>query len=904
MKYTDNQYKAIHTLDKNLLITACAGSGKTEVISQRIVEIIKSGVNPSEIIAFTYTEKAASELQARVLKKCKEQLPEQTGIAEMYVGTIHSWCLKILQDSMYKYQKYGVLDEIKLKLFIDKYFKESGMTDLNFERFKDTGHFTSLISALRESETLENIDESYIEALRKYESLLHRHYYFDFSMIMTQLIEEARNDENLYQKLKDSTKYLIVDEYQDVNPIQEEIVKLFDEMNCNLCVVGDDDQTIFQWRGSDVNYIQGFQNRYDNVEYIKLEDNFRCSKGIIDVALNCITNNTKRLEKSMNARGHQDYERGDILFNQYEDIGSENQAIVDSINNLIGVEFKDKLETKSRGLDYGDMVILVRKWKKAKPIMEALSDANIPFIVTGVNELFNRPEIQSAKAIFSYLQGEIDSTILELYWQGLSSKINTSDLREAIAYLDKKIPHRDTYYEAFNIQDIYMTFIEKAGISEDVFENDEDNSLGYNSEEIVFYNLGMFSQIINDFETIYFKTDPQWKLSSFMNFLKYSAENYYPEGWLNNTFKTPNAVQIMTIFQSKGLEFPVVFIPGLNRNYLPSSKPTGKNATILKSILSLPIRDVERYATGTEDERRLLYVAITRAKKFLLISRSPDGRMQGKESEFCQEIRQSEYLFTSKGRDYSERNKTTPQYLGELANISLNFTLLKAFFDCPYSFKFWSFYGFQNPLGARIGYGSAIHRSLMEMHREAIEGNVLDKSEIPELVDRHTNFPYALPVVEGDMTKRAIKSVEVYHDKNQDEFPTIEYAEKDIQLDLGDGIIVNGQMDLIKRKKLDGTEERVIIDFKSTEDAQAYNATIDQLQLYALGYKELTGDNADFLEIYNLDKNDSHKNELTANDLDDMKNRIIDAANKIRNNELEHTCNDPKCVCRFKSKRN
>ncbi|MHA7844455.1 MAG: ATP-dependent DNA helicase [Winogradskyella sp.] len=904
MKYTDNQYKAIHTLDKNLLITACAGSGKTEVISQRIVEIIKSGVNPSQIIAFTYTEKAASELQARVLKKCKEQLPEQTGIAEMYVGTIHSWCLKILQDSMYKYQKYGVLDEIKLKLFIDKYFKESGMTDLNFERFKDTGHFTSLISALRESETLENIDESYIEALRKYESLLHRHYYFDFSMIMTQLIEEARNDENLYQKLKDSTKYLIVDEYQDVNPIQEEIVKLFDEMNCNLCVVGDDDQTIFQWRGSDVNYIQGFQNRYDNVEYIKLEDNFRCSKGIIDVALNCITNNTKRLEKSMNASGHQDYERGDILFNQYEDIGSENQAIVDSINNLIGVEFKDKLETKSRGLDYGDMVILVRKWKKAKPIMEALSDANIPFIVTGVNELFNRPEIQSAKAIFSYLQGEIDSTILELYWQGLSSKINSSDLREAIAYLDKKIPHRDTYYEAFNIQDIYMTFIEKAGISEDVFENDEDNSLGYNSEEIVFYNLGMFSQIINDFETIYFKTDPQWKLSSFMNFLKYSAENYYPEGWLNNTFKTPNAVQIMTIFQSKGLEFPVVFIPGLNRNYLPSSKPTGKNATILKSILSLPIRDVERYATGTEDERRLLYVAITRAKKFLLISRSPDGRMQGKESEFCQEIRQSEYLFTSKGRDYSERNKTTPQYLGELANISLNFTLLKAFFDCPYSFKFWSFYGFQNPLGARIGYGSAIHRSLMEMHREAIEGNVLDKSEIPELVDRHTNFPYALPVVEGDMTKRAIKSVEVYHDKNQDEFPTIEYAEKDIQLDLGDGIIVNGQMDLIKRKKLDGTEERVIIDFKSTEDAQAYNATIDQLQLYALGYKELTGDNADFLEIYNLDKNDSHKNELTANDLDDMKNRIIDAANKIRNNELEHTCNDPKCVCRFKSKRN
>jgi DNA helicase-2/ATP-dependent DNA helicase PcrA len=903
MRYTDNQRRAIKTFDKNLLITACAGSGKTEVISQRIIEIIGSGVIPSEIIAFTYTEKAASELQARVLKKCREQLPEQTGIAEMYVGTIHSWCLKRLQGSMYEYQKYGVLDEIKLKLFIDKHFSESGMTDLNFERFKDTGHFISLISALRESETLHDVDENYIQALQKYEALLNKYYFFDFSMIMTQLIKEARGEKDLYYKLKESTKYLIVDEYQDVNPIQEEIVKLFYEMGCNLCVVGDDDQTIFQWRGSDVNYIQGFQDRYNNVEYIRLEDNFRCSKGVIDVALKCITNNTKRLDKSMNAKGHQVYERGDILFNQYDDVESENQAIVHSINNLVGVEFKDKSESDPRGLDYGDMVVLVRKWKKAKPIMEALSEANIPFIVTGVNELFNRPEIQSSKAIFSYLQGEIDSTILELHWQDLSSKIDANDLRDAIRYLDKKVPTKDTYYEAFNIQDIYLTFIEKAGICEEIFESENDSSLGYNSQEIVFYNLGMFSQIINDFESIYFKTAPIWKLSSFMNFLKYSAEDYYPEGWLNNTFKTPNAVQIMTIFQAKGLEFPVVFVPGLNKNYLPSSKPTGKNAVILKSILSLPIKGVERYATGTEDERRLLYVAITRAKKFLIVSRAPDGRMQGKESQFCQEIRQSEYLFTSKNKDYSERQKTTPKYLGELANISLNFTLLKAFFDCPYSFKFWSFYGFQQPLGARIGYGSAIHRSLMEMHREAILGNVIDKSAIPGLVDRHSNFPYALPIVVEDMTNRAIKSVEVYHDKNQKEFPTIEYAEKDIQLDLGDGIIVNGQMDLIKRKKLDGTEERIIIDFKSTEDAQAYNASIDQLQLYALGYKELTGENADFLEIYNLDKNDSHKNELTVSDLDIMKNRIIEAANKIRNNELDHTCNDPNCVCRFKSKR-
>ncbi|MDD1523791.1 ATP-dependent helicase [Riemerella anatipestifer] len=905
MNYTENQLKAISTVDKNLQIIACAGSGKTQVISQRIVNIIKSGVKPSEILAFTYTEKAAAELQARVLKLCKENLPEQKGIAEMYVGTIHSWCLKTLQNNKYHYQKYSVLDEVKLKLFLDKNFKHTGMTELNLDRFKDTGHYISLISALRESETLEDIEESFTQALMKYNELLHKNYYFDFSMIMTELIKEVKNDNALYNTLKNEIKYLIVDEYQDVNPIQEEIVKLFNEMGANICVVGDDDQTIFQWRGSDVSYIQTFKDRYHNVEYIRLEDNFRCSKGVIDVALNCITHNTKRLDKSMNALGHQVYERGDILLNQYDNVEDENSAIVNHINNLLGVQFIDKAGVEPRGLDYGDMVILVRKWKKAQPIIEALSNANIPFIVTGVNELFSRPEIQASKAIFQYIKGDIDETILELHWLGLNNHISKEEFNRSLSYLNTKIPNDKTYYEALNLQDIFMTFLEKLGICEEIFITQEtENALGYNSEEIIFYNLGMFSQIINDFETIYFKTDPTYKLSSFMSFLQYSAEGYYPEGWLNNTYKTPNAVRIMTIFQSKGLEFPVVFIPGLNNNYLPSSKPTGKNSRILKSILKLPIKDVARYATGEEDERRLFYVGITRAKKFLLLSRSPDGKLQGKESKFLSEIRKSQYLFSAKDRDYKERSILEPQYNGEFANISLNFSLLKSYFDCPYSFKFWSFYGFQSPLGARIGYGSAIHRSLMEIHREAIKGNIIPRENISTLVDSHSNFPYAISVVQEDMTKKAIHAVGVYYDKNLQEFPTIEYAEKDIQIDLGDGIIVNGQMDLIKRKHLDGTEEKIIIDFKSTEDAQAYNATIDQLQLYALGYKELTGENADFLEIYNMDKNDSNKTELSVKELDSMKNKIITAANAIRNNELNDTCNDPKCVCRFKNKRN
>lgn len=904
MKYTPTQQKAISILDRNLQIIACAGSGKTQVISQRIVNIIKSGVLPSKIIAFTYTEKAAAELQARILKLCHEQIPGQTGIAEMYVGTIHAWCMNALQEYKYEFQKFSVLDEIKLKLFVDKNYKWIGMEDLNMEKFKDTGHFIQLMGVVRESEFEDSVNppQDIMDALEKYESILLDNCYLDFTMIMTKVVEFMDRDEGFRKKLHERVGYLIVDEYQDVNPVQEEIIKRIYQLGANICVVGDDDQTIFQWRGSDVKYIQEFRSRYDNVEYIPLEDNFRSSNAVVDVALRCITNNIRRLPKEMKARGFQVYDRGDILYNQFNSVEEENAFIVSSINNMMGVTFQDKDGSEPRGLDYSDFVILIRKWKKAHAIIEALQEANIPFIVTGVNNLFQRLEVLAAQAIFEFLHGIIDNNVLKHYWQELSSKIEIVSLDNAIENLKRKKPNDKTYYERFNIQEIYMDFLEDVGITEDLFEDGTGQSnSGYQNEEIIFYNLGVFSQIIRDFETVYFMTNPTYKLLTFLNFLRYSADGYYPEGWLNNSYKTPNAVQIMTVYQAKGLEFPVVFIPGLNKNYLPTSQPTGKQ--VWHFLDRTLIKGVDRYFPHEEDERRLMYVAITRSKKFLLISRAPDGKQQGRESVFGTEVRRSDYVFSNARRDYQERQKGEPKSSVETSNISLNFSLLKAFFDCPYSFKFWTFYGFQPPLGARIGYGSAIHNSLMELHREFLDGHQIPKEAIPDLLERHANFPYATNTVTQDMMERANRALEIYYDKNEKEFIEIEFAEKEIQIDLGEGILVNGKMDLIKKKNLDGTVEKTIIDFKSTEDAQAYHATIDQLQLYALGYKELTGENADFLQIYNLDTNDAYKNELTVSDLDNMKEKIIHAANEIRNNHLDGVCSKPGCVCRFKSKR-
>lgn len=897
--YTKEQTEAINTIEKNLQIIACAGSGKTQVISERIINILKKGTPPSKIIAFTYTEKAAGELKARVLKLCREQFPELKGLAEMYIGTIHAWCLNTLRNHKYEYQKFSVLDEIKLKLFVDRKFKDIGMKLLNMERFKNTGHFIQLMGILREAEFIDvdKVPKKLFDALTEYESILRKNCYLDFTMIMSEMYKYLDSDVSFQNKIKNNLGYLVVDEYQDVNPIQEKIVRKLYELGANVCVVGDDDQTIFQWRGSHIEYIQKFSDRYKNVKEIILKDNFRSSNSIVDVALKCITNNKKRILKKMESKGHQVYERGDIIYNQFNSVNEENESVINTIQNLRGVKFCDK-QGLERGLDYSDFVILIRKWKKADAIIGDLEKAKIPFIVTGVNNLFLTPEVAAAKAIFDFLDRTIDSDVLIHHWTSLSGKIQKNKLEDTVKYLEKKRPYEKMYYESFILQDIFWEFLDLAGIREDVFTDSGNEVAGFNSEEVVFYNLGMFSQIINDFETIYFNYSPQIKLKTFLNFLKYSADDYYPEGWQNNTYKTPNAVQIMTIYQAKGLEFPVVFIPGLNKNYLPTSQPTGTQ--VWHFIDRSLIKDSERYFPTTEDERRLMYVAITRSKKFLIVSRAPDGRQQGKESVFGEEIRRSDYLLSSKDRNYSERKKIKPESNTDLSNISLNFTLLKDFFDCPYKFKFYSFYGFRNPLGARIGFGASIHNTLMEIHREFLSGLNIKRNELPEILGKHINYPYALPEIIKEMTSKANKSVEIYYDENASTFKEIEFAEKEIQLDLGDGIIVNGKMDLIKRKMLDGTIEKTIIDFKSTEDAQAYSASIDQLQLYALGYHALTGENADILELYNLDKNEKHRNELTVKDLSKMKDKIVKAANDIRNNNVNETCGDPKCPCKLK----
>jgi len=909
----DSNYdKTIKTESHNLRVIACAGSGKTTFVARRISFLLESGYKPENIIAFTYTERAAAELNNKIVSelKGKDIFNDLKGFANMFIGTIHGWCLKALMDNEIGYQKYNVLDDIKLRLFVDKNFKKIGMSEIykidnqnmKMKIFTDTERFIQLMNVIRESDLQKVLPANIDKAKNKYERLLHENSYFDFTMIMQQALERLKaNQSDLKNQLKKNLKFLIVDEFQDVNPIQNNLIKcLHESTECNVTVVGDDDQNIFHWRGSDNKFLKNFETDYSKIRPVRLftlDKNFRSSKGITGLASSFINKNKKRIEKEMISAERQDFIRDeDILYNEFSSLGDENNEIVRRIKMLRGVAFEK--DGEKRGIDYSDFCILLRTWKKSAEIVNTLEQHGIPYITAGVNELFDTNEVVASTNIFHYLNGKKTDEQLKQSWLDIpNNKISPDKLNTAISNLENWKPEKFQKHRKkvgwgdFRIQEIFWEFLKDAEIVEEAFikEGFEESKI---QAEIIFYNLGKFSQVINDYESIYLASaPPSFYLFSFLNFVKYAAVGYYPEGWMNNPYKTPNAVQIMTIHQSKGLEFPVVFIPGLNKNYFPIKKQGGLK--VWHFIEEGVIKDQQRYEPSDddriEDERRLLYVAITRSQKFLFISRAPENnRLYKERSAFSNELVSD---FISQPRTlikFNSRERFEPKPKTEDISISLNFSVLKDFFDCNYRFKLITMYGFCFPLNQRMGMGKSLHDTLMAIHKKVSEGEIVNQESIKKLAFSQSHFPYIGESPRLDIMKDNVaeKSVE-YFRKNNKDLRNIEFIEQDIKLNIDENIYVSGRIDLIKSRTYEGKSETTIMEFKSNDAVQSENITLNQLNLYALGYKELVGKNADYIQIYDVEKNTpEHRSPVESELLKHTENSIRIAVKKIRSQSL------------------
>lgn len=877
---SNKQIEAVNTIDEDIEIIACAGAGKTGVVTRRIINILdqKKDILPENIVAFTFTEKAAKELKARIYKYGEEVLGHTNGFANMYVGTIHGFCLKMLQEYIPEFQKFTVLNEIRSKLFIEKNYDTCGMQDLGLQKYRETNLFYKVIGLLNENLFEQNNwDEITRNAVQKYKSAFYDKKYFDYSLIMQEMLYQLENNTEFAKIILNKIKYLTVDEYQDTNPIQERLVQFIKKGGCNLCIVGDDDQTIYEFRGSDSSNILTFKERYNIQKYIVLDKDYRSSEAIIDIASRVIRNNTNRLPKKMQSGNLIKVEEGDTTYKEFEDIEQECEFVANRIKELHSV-----------GVKYSEIAILLRKHKFGSFFAEAFKKYDIPFIIEGVNELFNTPECVAARGIYEYINGDIDMTTLFKLWKSIDYKLDEKEIADAIGMLSQINMKDKIFYGDFCLQQVYHGFLRKISIVDD-----PNNT----SAEIILYNLGKFSQVIDDFETIYYSTPPKNELSNFCNFLKYSATSAYPEGYLANTYIRPDAVNVMTVHQSKGLEFTAVFIPQLNKNNFPIKKMGGKGIwhVIDKSYIPNSGRIAGDYEDERiEGERKLFYVGITRAKKYLFLTRAPFNNTEKKVSPFLIEAKNSPYMI-SYDSEMKYTSDNLPQMSAEPAPINLNFSILQDYFECAYRFKLSMFYGFVQPIVPALGYGKAMHEIVQNIHRKYLSGEKLTEDDVHAIVDTSFYLPYANPKLEASMRSGADETAVRYFNDNEADFKNISMAEADIELDMGDGIKVNGRIDLVKRREISGEIKTYIIDFKTKNRDVTECVNAEQLKIYALGYMKLTGEKADYLEIYNLDNAESDKQRVTDSLLKDVGNDIREAAGKIRANDLPRKCSKEKC---------
>ena len=760
-------------------------------------------------------------------------------------------------------------------------------------RWVDTNSYLSALAVLRE----DNIDNqklddcSVADGLDMYRSEMAEDSYFDFSGMLESAFLELSNNHGLRARIQERVKYVVVDEYQDVNPIQERLIGVLHDLGAGVCVVGDDDQTIYQWRGSSVGNILKFQERYPDVKQIRLEENFRSSEGVIETARNFIEKVSPRLEKSMKYADAQPYELGDVVALSFDSPEEEAGHIAETIKSLYGVAFDDG--DTERGLSWSDMAILLRSVKNnGTVITEALKEAGIPFVVTGLANLFETDEACAARDLFYFIaDGSVSEQSLRQSWEKARLGVSKRKLNHALRYA-RQVRDNLTAEDGRNtptIQYAFLRFLEMAELRE---ENISDGR-----GEVVLFNLGRFSQVITDWESIHFRSSPIDLFQGFAGFLNYQAKGSYSEGMEDVDYMVPDAVQVMTVHQAKGHEWPAVFLPALLRNRFPSILRT---APIWQLVPKEAVKDAERYNGTPEDEQRLFYVAMTRSKKFLHMTWAPvqENQLFRRKSEFWDDVLASKWV-RRRRPNYANRSRLAPQPRLSVSNVEFSFSDLKYLYECGYQFKLRVLYGFNSPIVAPLGYGKSLHDALAEVHQAAMRGELMSEADVPDLVSRHLRVPYAYGDLRKTLERAAYRDITYYIQDNTDQLKYIEFSEQNVEIDLGDGITIKGRIDLVRHTD---TNEITIVDLKSNDRSQQEEVTEKQLHTYALGYKELTGRDADMVEIYELAERRSIPRSVDKDFIDDVRQDTRKAAEALRSMELEKTPAALKCGrCDFSS---
>jgi DNA helicase-2/ATP-dependent DNA helicase PcrA len=863
---TEEQYRAATDNSNEVLCLACAGSGKSRTLAYRIARLIAEGNRPENIVAFTFTEKAADAIKRRVadaLEKCGQPVAL---VGAMYIGTIHSYCQYLLGEMNAKYRQFDVLDDNKLKLFLLSRYSPLGLHDVRTAMTAQLQRDPKMFKTINEvanawklaNDEMLNYDEieGYFSelgfCLKNIYTRLDGDQYIDFSLMIRLVVEALqRNDASINRALA-NVKFLMVDEYQDVNPSQELLIKGIHGRCQSLFVVGDDDQSIYAWRGADVRNIMTFEQNHIGCAVHQLNVNFRSTETIVQTTNDFIRVelSTQRIDKNPVHDDNGNIRHFANLW--FETRQEEAEWVAQRISDLLGTKYVD--ESGERGLTKSDFAILMRSVTSGTPpyyreFTEALNNLGIDYTIEAEEGIFARPHAVVLRNAMELLRipGSVTRRVAFDFFNAWVIphylNANFDEFANVLATWNTKIhtPQggaRRKVYPQNLVHDLLHSFR--------IYQTDLSDA--------VMRDLGIFSGIILDVEKVYISIDSSRRFSEILNFLSNVAETGYDTSTVELSSR-PDATTISTVHKMKGLEFPVVFVvdvvnlrfPLANRRYLGW----------LPTQIIQPIEARGLYQTNVYSEARLFYTALTRAERFLYVTGSaiqPGLQNPKQPSRFKLRLANSEMITDAlalpEGREPAPERRRI-----EDNSMPTSFTEIKDYLECPKKYKFRKMFGFSPAVPELFGFGLTTHTSINKLHQEFPNvAPTIQQAEdaVKDVFHLKHVFPSRNPESPGPYENAKNKAKEVVC-RYVEEYPSDFQQSRQVEVRFeirAERALITGSIDLLLKEDNQGNIlEAKVIDFKSMDYPEQsdpffwINLSL-QVQLYAHAARVVLGENA------------------------------------------------------------
>lgn len=616
----DRQCEAVKHTEGPLLITAGAGSGKTKVLTCRIAHLLELGVAPYRILAITFTNKAAKEMKERVINLVGAQADS------IWLSTFHSFCAKLLRfevDGFHGYTRnFTIYDSSDQLVLVKDCLKKLNLDDKQFMPRSVLGTISSAKNVLMDAKAFaaqasDFYEQKVADVYALYQEKLRENNAVDFDDLLFLAVRLLQEKEEVREKYQSRFQYILVDEYQDTNHAQYALTKILAARWRNICVVGDADQSIYAWRGADIRNIIDFTRDYPDAASIKLEQNYRSTKTILHAANAVIDNNESRPKKTLwteNPAGNK------IIHYQAQTEHDEADYIAGVIYNRHEISHEP----------YGDMAILFRTNAQSRVLEEKLMRYAIPYTMVGGTKFYDRKEIKDVLAYLRLLYNPEDSLSLTRIINVPKRNIGATTMEHVAAYAEEQgislfealsstdeIPvtkRARTSLENFaamifdllndiegkDVLSLIETVIKQTGYGDMLDKEAEHDPQGESRKE----NVGEFLSVAKD----YMDSNPDGNLQDFL-------ENVALVSDVDDFESSDSKVTLMTLHAAKGLEFPVVFLTGLDEGLFPHSRTLLDPAQV-------------------EEERRLAYVGITRAERQLYVTNAITRTMYGRISAY------------------------------------------------------------------------------------------------------------------------------------------------------------------------------------------------------------------------------------------------------------------------------